>query len=209
MASASRSHTGFDGRPHDFPARVEGFATPARHQGLHEQEAASRLSAEVHALSLWKHVRGILHLDDRTSLRLVGASDDSGCGGRCVPIGVRRQRGYIGQVERGETRCRRDFSERVDKALKCEGKLVEAWDELLRGTKYPKYFVSFPKKEASAVQLRSYEAYFVYGLFQTEGYARATGVPCRGLTQGEGDTSDCPVRQLRRHQGLVPHSHSA
>lgn len=91
-------------------------------------------------------------------------------------------RSYIGQVERGDTRCRRDFAQRTDKALKCEGALEDAWDELLRETKYPKYFVSFPKAEASAHLLRIYEATLVYGSFQTEAYARTLLVDAEAVT---------------------------
>jgi len=82
-------------------------------------------------------------------------------------------RSYIGQIERGDTRCRRDFTERADRALNCENALINAWDELLKESKYPKYFVSFPSLEATAVRLCAYEAFYVYGLFQTETYARA------------------------------------
>ncbi|WP_329521607.1 helix-turn-helix domain-containing protein [Spirillospora sp. NBC_01491] len=82
-------------------------------------------------------------------------------------------RSYIGQVERGDTRCRLDFTERLDKALQCGKTLADAWEELLRASKYPKYFVNFPKAEGTATQLRAYEAYFVYGFFQKEDYARA------------------------------------
>ncbi|RKS76180.1 helix-turn-helix protein [Actinomadura pelletieri DSM 43383] len=85
------------------------------------------------------------------------------------------QRSYISHVERGRTKCRRDFTTRVDKALNANGELVESWDELvekIKSTKYPTYFVNFPKVEVSSVLLRGYEAYSVYGLFQTEAYAR-------------------------------------
>ncbi|GAA4236605.1 helix-turn-helix transcriptional regulator [Actinomadura meridiana] len=84
-------------------------------------------------------------------------------------------RSYVGHVERGRTKCRREFAMRVDKALNANGEIVEAWDELverLKTVKYPAHFVNFPKAEASAGMLRGYEASRVYGLFQTEAYAR-------------------------------------
>ncbi|MFA1550881.1 helix-turn-helix domain-containing protein [Actinomadura chokoriensis] len=84
-------------------------------------------------------------------------------------------RSYISHVECGRTKCRRDFAERVDGTLKADGKITEAWDDLLEQIKqvrYPTHFVAFPKAEASADQLRVYENYLVYGLFQTEAYAR-------------------------------------
>ncbi|GAA1550275.1 helix-turn-helix transcriptional regulator [Actinomadura kijaniata] len=85
-------------------------------------------------------------------------------------------RGYVGQVEAGTTRCRADFARRLDHALSAEGRLIEAWEELLdniKKNKYPKFFLSFPKAEHTATMLRGYEERLVYGLFQTEGYARA------------------------------------
>ncbi len=84
-------------------------------------------------------------------------------------------RSYVSHVECGRTKCRRDFAERVDNVLNAGGKITQAWDDLLEQIKqvrYPTHFVAFPKVEASADQLRVYENYLVYGLFQTEAYAR-------------------------------------
>lgn len=84
-------------------------------------------------------------------------------------------RSYISHVECGRTKCRRDFAERVDSTLNAGGEIVEAWDDLLEKIKqvrYPTHFVAFPKAEASADQLRVYETHLVYGLFQSEAYAR-------------------------------------
>ncbi|WP_084000485.1 helix-turn-helix domain-containing protein [Actinomadura kijaniata] len=82
-------------------------------------------------------------------------------------------RSYVGQVEAGTTRCREDFARRLDDALNAQGELIKTWNELIRGTKYPKYFVDFTKVEATAVQFAAYEAYLVYGLFQSKDYAHA------------------------------------
>ncbi|NKZ03544.1 helix-turn-helix domain-containing protein [Actinomadura latina] len=84
-------------------------------------------------------------------------------------------RSYISHVECGRTKCRRDFAERVDNVLDAGGEIVQGWDDLLEQIKqvrYPTHFVAFPKAEASADQLRVYEHYLVYGLFQTQAYAR-------------------------------------
>ncbi|WP_190867580.1 Scr1 family TA system antitoxin-like transcriptional regulator, partial [Actinomadura sp. RB99] len=81
-------------------------------------------------------------------------------------------RSYISQVESGRTKCRRDFAERLDKALDTGTALVDAWDELLRSSSYPKFFADFPRAEASADALRAFETRIVYGLLQTEAYAR-------------------------------------
>ncbi|MFI0482108.1 helix-turn-helix domain-containing protein [Actinomadura sp. 9N215] len=82
-------------------------------------------------------------------------------------------RSYISQVELGRTKCRRDFTERLDKALETGTTLADKWDELVRSSGYPKYFADFPLAEASAVMLRAFEIRLVYGLFQTEAYAGA------------------------------------
>ncbi|MGK5553677.1 helix-turn-helix domain-containing protein [Actinomadura kijaniata] len=80
-------------------------------------------------------------------------------------------RSYVGQVEAGTTRCREDFARRVDRALNAGNEVVQAWHELIKKTKYPKYFVDFPKFEVTAVRLCAYETHNVYGPFQTEAYA--------------------------------------
>ncbi|WP_242903366.1 helix-turn-helix domain-containing protein [Actinomadura terrae] len=84
-------------------------------------------------------------------------------------------RSYVSHVECGRTKCRRDFAVRLDQALNAGGAIVEAWDDLLEKIKqirYPTHFLAFPKVEALADQLRVYESHLVYGLFQTEAYAR-------------------------------------
>ncbi|GAA2136884.1 helix-turn-helix transcriptional regulator [Actinomadura napierensis] len=83
-------------------------------------------------------------------------------------------RGYIGHVESGRTRCRRDFAVRLDNALDSGTQIADAWDELLENlkrAKYSKYFIDFPKAEGKALMLRAYEERLVYGLFQIESYA--------------------------------------
>ncbi|MCP2339768.1 helix-turn-helix domain-containing protein [Actinomadura rupiterrae] len=84
-------------------------------------------------------------------------------------------RTYITQVELGNTRCRRDFAQRLDHALHSGTTVVEAWDDLLQAIKaarYPSVFGNYPHAEATASALRSFEQRIVYGLFQTEAYAR-------------------------------------
>ncbi|MFD0899975.1 helix-turn-helix domain-containing protein [Actinomadura sediminis] len=81
-------------------------------------------------------------------------------------------RSYISQVESGNTRCRRDFAERLDKALGTGNTLTTLWDKLLPSTTYPKFFADYPQAEASAELLRMYGETFVIGLFQTVDYAR-------------------------------------
>ncbi|WP_019629773.1 helix-turn-helix domain-containing protein [Actinomadura atramentaria] len=85
---------------------------------------------------------------------------------------VHVSRSYVGQVEAGDTRCRRDFAERLDKALEADGKIVRKWDNLLTDAGYPEYFLDFTHAEDAANLLRAWVADRVYGLFQTEAYAR-------------------------------------
>ncbi|MFV2172100.1 helix-turn-helix domain-containing protein [Actinomadura sp. LOL_016] len=110
-------------------------------------------------------------------------------------------RSYVTLVECGRTRCRRDFVLRLDRALKSGTTLVEAWDELLesiKSVKYPEYFADFPKAEQSAIMLRAFEERIVYGLFQTEDYARVLlndedAVKARMRRQEIIDRSPAPV----------------
>ncbi|WP_158581447.1 helix-turn-helix domain-containing protein [Actinomadura spongiicola] len=98
-------------------------------------------------------------------------------------------RSYVSHVECGRTKCRRDFAERVDHVLNASGKIVEAWDDLLEQIKqvrYPTHFVAFPKAEASADQIRVYETHLVYGLFQTEAYARVVLIDDEALATRMG-----------------------
>lgn len=80
---------------------------------------------------------------------------------------------YVSQVESGNTRCRKDFAQRLDQALDTGTQLMDAWTKHLRGASYPKFFADYSEAEGSADLLRAYEATFVYGLFQAESYARA------------------------------------
>ncbi|WP_158587966.1 helix-turn-helix domain-containing protein [Actinomadura logoneensis] len=84
-------------------------------------------------------------------------------------------RTYITQVELGNTRCRRDFAQRLDRALHSGTAVITAWDDLLQAIKaarYPAAFGNYPHAEATASSLRSFEQRIVDGLFQTEAYAR-------------------------------------
>ncbi|MFI6518032.1 helix-turn-helix domain-containing protein [Spirillospora sp. NPDC050679] len=117
-------------------------------------------------------------------------------------------RGYLGQVERGITRCRRDFTERLDKALKAGTHLQSTWDELIRGTKYPKHFVKFPLVEATAEVLRAYETHIINGLLQSEAYAtallkRPEAVAVRMGRQKKVLTDPCPKLFVVMEEGVL------
>ena len=82
-------------------------------------------------------------------------------------------RSYIGQVETGTTRCTREFAAELDKALESGTEMQEAWDDLLKSSRYPPWFADYPLAEGTACLLRAFETMFVYGLFQTPAYVRA------------------------------------
>lgn len=79
---------------------------------------------------------------------------------------------YIGAVERAEEMPKREFIEDMDVALNAEGALLRFWDHVLVPSVYPNWF-DWPQHEADASILRAFELGLVYGLLQTEDYARA------------------------------------
>ncbi|MFD6435040.1 Scr1 family TA system antitoxin-like transcriptional regulator [Streptomyces venezuelae] len=85
----------------------------------------------------------------------------------------------IGQVETTRRVPTRDFSERVDAALGTDGLFSRLVGLVLR-SQLPSWFQPFAEMEARAAYLSTYQAQLVYGLLQTEEYARAvlaTGAP--------------------------------
>ncbi|WP_149259310.1 helix-turn-helix transcriptional regulator [Actinomadura sp. K4S16] len=118
---------------------------------------------------------------DRPELRTFGAEvrrlrEAAGLNQTALAALVHVSRAYVSHVERGKTRCRFDFANRLDGALRANGEIIQAWNELLetiKSTKYATYFVNFPKVELTAGLIRVYETHIVNGLFQTEAYAGA------------------------------------
>lgn len=88
--------------------------------------------------------------------------------GEKVPISS----SHIGKIERGETRCDRKLSVRMDQILDTRGTLPSLWDKLVRNAVFPAWF-DWPQVEAEAGRLLAYECMLVYGLLQTERYASA------------------------------------
>ena len=79
---------------------------------------------------------------------------------------------HIGKIERGETRCERALAERLDDLLGTQGALPALWDALVVNAAFPIWF-DWPTVESEAVLLQTYQCVVVYGLLQTEEYARA------------------------------------
>jgi transcriptional regulator with XRE-family HTH domain len=79
---------------------------------------------------------------------------------------------FLGQVERAERPPLREVAERVDKALGTGKTFTWLWDELLEGGVFFPVWFDWPQYEAKAAILRSFELAVVYGLLQTDDYAR-------------------------------------
>ncbi|SPF05204.1 helix-turn-helix domain-containing protein [Streptomyces sp. MA5143a] len=85
----------------------------------------------------------------------------------------------IGQIETTRKIPTRDFSERVDAALGTDGVFSRLIGLVLR-SQLPSWFQPYAEMEAKATYISTYQAQVVYGLLQTEEYARAvlaTGMP--------------------------------
>ncbi|MFE9818483.1 helix-turn-helix transcriptional regulator [Streptomyces sp. NBC_00236] len=78
----------------------------------------------------------------------------------------------IGQIETTRKLPTRDFSERVDAALGTDGTFSRLMGLVLR-SQLPTWFQPYAEMEAKAAYISTYQAQLVYGLLQTEGYARA------------------------------------
>lgn len=78
----------------------------------------------------------------------------------------------IGQIETTKKIPTRDFSERVDAALGTDGVFSRLVGLVLR-SQLPTWFQPYADMEAKATYISTYQAQLVYGLLQTEEYARA------------------------------------
>ncbi|MFF3123422.1 helix-turn-helix transcriptional regulator [Streptomyces sp. NPDC057908] len=78
----------------------------------------------------------------------------------------------IGQIETTKKIPTRDFSERVDAALGTGGVFSRLVGLVLR-SQLPTWFQPYADMEARAAYISTYQAQLVYGLLQTEEYARA------------------------------------
>ncbi|MGW1814447.1 helix-turn-helix domain-containing protein [Streptomyces sp. NPDC002125] len=85
----------------------------------------------------------------------------------------------IGQIETTKKVPTREFSERLDAALGTDGVFSRLVGLVLR-SQLPSWFQPYAEMEARATYISTYQAQLVYGLLQTEEYARAvlaTGMP--------------------------------
>lgn len=102
----------------------------------------------------------------------------------------------IGQIETAHKVPTREFSERVDVALETEGAFSRLIGLVLR-SQLPSWFQPYADMEARATFLSTYQCQLVYGLLQTEEYARAVmGV------RDEGDLDAKVAARLERQRIL-------
>ncbi|MFF8611848.1 helix-turn-helix transcriptional regulator [Streptomyces sp. NPDC015350] len=78
----------------------------------------------------------------------------------------------IGQIETSKKLPTRDFSERVDVALNTDG-VFSRLIGLVLHSQLPAWFQPYAEMEVKATYISTYQAQVVYGLLQTEEYARA------------------------------------
>ncbi|MCT4356138.1 helix-turn-helix domain-containing protein [Streptomyces sp. Je 1-79] len=78
----------------------------------------------------------------------------------------------IGQIETAKKVPTREFSERLDAALMTGG-LFSRLVGLVLKSQLPTWFQQYAELEAKATYISTYQAQLVYGLLQTEEYARA------------------------------------
>ncbi|MFB7467184.1 helix-turn-helix domain-containing protein [Streptomyces sp. NPDC056224] len=86
----------------------------------------------------------------------------------------------IGQIETARKVPTRDFSERVDAALGTGGVFSRLVGLVLR-SQLPHWFQAYAEMEAKAEYISTFQSQLVYGLLQTEEYARAV----LGVRNGE------------------------
>ncbi|PZT74929.1 MULTISPECIES: helix-turn-helix domain-containing protein [unclassified Streptomyces] len=85
----------------------------------------------------------------------------------------------VSQVETTRRIPTRDFSERIDAALRTDGHFSRLVSLVLR-SQLPSWFQEYAEMEARAAYISTFQSQLIYGLLQTEEYARAvlaTGVP--------------------------------
>ncbi|MFJ2219016.1 helix-turn-helix transcriptional regulator [Streptomyces anulatus] len=82
----------------------------------------------------------------------------------------------VGQIETTKKIPTRDFSERVDAALGTDVTFSRLVGLVLR-SQLPTWFQPYADMEAKAAYISTYQAQVVYGLLQTEEYARALLAP--------------------------------
>ncbi|MFF1255288.1 helix-turn-helix transcriptional regulator [Streptomyces sp. NPDC058321] len=106
----------------------------------------------------------------------------------------------VGQIECAKKVPTRDFSERADAALGTEGFFSGLVGLVLR-SQLPHWFQAYAEMEARAAYISTYQCQLVYGLLQTEEYARAV------LATGRPDKLDDLVAARMERQRILTREH--
>ncbi|MFI8927054.1 Scr1 family TA system antitoxin-like transcriptional regulator [Streptomyces sp. NPDC053474] len=106
----------------------------------------------------------------------------------------------VGQVETAKKVPTRDFSERLDAALGTDGTFSRLVGLVLR-SQLPTWFQAFAEMEARATYVSTFQAQLVYGLLQTEAYARAV------LGARTDDNLDARVAARMERQRILAREH--
>lgn len=106
----------------------------------------------------------------------------------------------IGQVETAKKVPTREFSERLDAALMTGG-LFSRLVGLVLKSQLPTWFQPYAELEARATYISTYQAQLVYGLLQTEEYARAV------LSVDHPDRLDEMVAARMERQRILEREH--
>ncbi|MEW2262311.1 Scr1 family TA system antitoxin-like transcriptional regulator [Streptomyces sp. NPDC047853] len=105
----------------------------------------------------------------------------------------------VGQIETTKKVPTRDFSERVDAALGTDGLFSRLIGLVLR-SQLPTWFQPYAEMEARATYISTYQAQLVYGLVQTEEYARAVLD-----VEHRGNVDEMVAARMERQRILLRH----
>ncbi|MFH9585298.1 helix-turn-helix domain-containing protein [Streptomyces luteogriseus] len=100
----------------------------------------------------------------------------------------------VGQIETAHKVPTREFAERADAALMTDGSFSRLVGLVLR-SQLPAWFQQFAELEARAEYISTYQCQLVYGLLQTEAYARAI----LGIEQTDKLDDMVAARMERQH----------
>ncbi|MCF1598724.1 helix-turn-helix domain-containing protein [Streptomyces muensis] len=106
----------------------------------------------------------------------------------------------VGQIETAHKVPTREFAERADAALLTDGCFSRLVGLVLR-SQLPTWFQPFADMEAKATYISTYQCQLVYGLLQTEEYARAV------LATGRPDKLDELVAARMERQRILKREH--
>lgn len=108
----------------------------------------------------------------------------------------------VGHVERLMRKPSEDLTRELEKALGLDGQLMELLPQI-HGVLGPRWFREWPKVEATAHAIRTWEPMLIPGLLQTESYARKVFLGEPGATEQESEKAV----QFRLHrQGVFSRS---